>query len=141
MLTRPEDLEHDQQTRLKQVLAHCAQLDAAAAHVTAFTEMMCGRHGERLDPWTAAVEADDLPELHRFTAGLRRDHDAVAAGLSMPHKSGAVEGTAHKIKMLKRQMFGRATSICCANGFCSPPESQKCDRTELPDRAIQSAGE
>jgi transposase len=108
MLTRPQDLEPDQQTRLKQVLAHCAQLDAAAAHITAFAKMMCGRHGERLDPWIAAVEADDLPELHRFTAGLRRDHDAVAAGLSMPHNSGAVEGTVNKIKMLKRQMFGRA---------------------------------
>jgi hypothetical protein len=45
--------------------------------------MMCVRHSERLDTWIGAVEADDLPELHRFTAGLCRDHNAVAAGLSM----------------------------------------------------------
>lgn len=108
MLRRPDTLEPDEQARLKQVLAHCPQLDAAAAHVAAFADMMCHRHGERLDDWLAAVEADDLPELHRFTAGLRRDHAAVRAGLSMADNSGAVEGTVNKIKMLKRQMFGRA---------------------------------
>jgi transposase len=70
--------------------------------------MMCGRHSERLNAWFAAVEGDDLPELHRFATGLRRDHDAVLAGLSLPYSSGPVEGTVNKIKMLKRQMFGRA---------------------------------
>jgi len=32
----------------------------------------------------------------------------VRNGLTLPHSSGAVEGTVNKIKMLKRQMFGRA---------------------------------
>jgi transposase len=108
ILRRPDRLEPGDQVRLKQVLAHCPHLDAAAAHVAAFAEMMCGRHGERLDDWLAAVDADDLPELHRFTAGLRRDYDAVRAGLTLEHSSGRVEGTVNKIKMLKRQMFGRA---------------------------------
>jgi hypothetical protein len=27
--------------------------------------------------WTDAVEADDLPHLHRFVRGLRRDYHAV----------------------------------------------------------------
>ena len=70
--------------------------------------MMTGRHGDRLTSWIAAVEADDLPELRRFTAGLARDRDAVVAGLTLEHSSGAVEGTVNRIKMLKRQMFGRA---------------------------------
>jgi len=108
ILRRPDRLEPGDQVRLKQVLAHCPQLDAAATHVAAFAEMMCGRHGERLNDWLTAVEAGDLPELHRFTAGLRRDYDAVRAGLTLEHSSGRVEGTVNKIKMLKRQMFGRA---------------------------------
>jgi transposase len=108
ILRRPDRLEPDDQMRLKQVLARCPQLDAAATHVAAFAEMMCSRHGERLDDWLTAVEADDLPELHRFTAGLRRDYDAVRAGLTLEYSSGRVEGTVNKIKMLKRQMFGRA---------------------------------
>lgn len=55
-----------------------------------------------------AVEADDLPALWSFVKGLRRDQDAVTAGLTLPWNSGAVEGHVNRIKMLKRQMFGRA---------------------------------
>lgn len=112
ILRRPDSLDANEQVRLKQVLAHCPQLDAAAAHVSSFADMMCGRRGDRLDAWLdawlGAVEAADLPELHRFTFGLRRDYDAVRAGLTLEHSSGRVEGTVNKVKMLKRQMFGRA---------------------------------
>ncbi|OHV44300.1 hypothetical protein CC117_32385 [Parafrankia colletiae] len=40
--------------------------------------------------------------------GLLRDHDAVLNGLTLPHSSGQVEGTVNRIKMIKRQMYGRA---------------------------------
>ena len=36
------------------------------------------------------------------------DYDAVRAGLTLEYSSDRVEGTVNKIKMLKRQMFGRA---------------------------------
>ncbi|MET9592064.1 hypothetical protein ABZY45_14050 [Streptomyces sp. NPDC006516] len=35
------------------------------------------------------------------------DRDAVIAGLTLPWNSGVVEGHINRIKMLKRQMFGR----------------------------------
>jgi transposase len=57
---------------------------------------------------TAAVDASDLPDLHSFTTGIKRDYDAVLAGLTLPHSSGAVEGNVNRIKMIKRQMYGRA---------------------------------
>ncbi|MEW2051801.1 hypothetical protein [Streptomyces sp. NPDC005476] len=44
----------------------------------------------------------------RFAHHLERDLDAVVAGLSQPWNSGVVEGHVNRIKMLKRQMFGRA---------------------------------
>jgi transposase len=108
MLRHPDSLGADEQLKLKQALARCPHLDATAAHVTAFAEMMTGRHGERLDAWIAAVDADDLPDLHSFTTGLKHDHDAVLAGLTLEHNSGAVEGNVNRIKMIKRQMYGRA---------------------------------
>ncbi|WP_063835452.1 ISL3 family transposase [Streptomyces sp. NRRL S-118] len=40
--------------------------------------------------------------------GIDRDRDAVIAGLTLPWSSGVVEGHINRIKMLKRQMFGRA---------------------------------
>ena len=55
-----------------------------------------------------AVEASDLPALHAFVRGLRKDLDAVVAGLSLPYSNGPIEGTNTKFKLLKRQMYGRA---------------------------------
>jgi len=55
-----------------------------------------------------AAEASDLPALHAFVRGLRRDLAAVVAGLSMPYSNGPIEGANTKIKLLKRQMYGRA---------------------------------
>jgi transposase len=69
---------------------------------------LTARQGQRLNDWITAVEADDQPDLRSFTAGLRRDHDAVVNGLTMTYSSGVVEGHVNRIKMIKRQMYGRA---------------------------------
>ena len=108
MLRHPDTLDTEEQSNLKQVLTRCPHLDAAAGHVTAFAQMLTGRHGEHLDAWIAAVDADDQPDLHSFTTGLKRDHAAVTNGLTLPHSSGAVEGAVNRIKVYKRQMYGRA---------------------------------
>jgi transposase len=108
MLRRPENLDTDEQLKLTQVLATCPYLDATATHVTAFAEILTGRHGDRLNSWMTSVDTDDLPHLHRFATGLKRDYQAVRNGLTLPHSSGTVEGTVNRIKMIKRQMYGRA---------------------------------
>jgi transposase len=64
--------------------------------------------GVRGPLWLDAVRQDDLPSLHTLAAGIDRDRDAVIAGLTLPWNSGVVEGHVNRIKMLKRQMFGRA---------------------------------
>jgi transposase len=109
LLSRPASLDPGEHTQLAAIRAHCPHINALAAHVTSFAEMMTSRTGDRqLEGWLTAVEADDQPHLHSFTAGIRRDQDAVTAGLTLPHSSGAVEGNVNRIKMLKRQMYGRA---------------------------------
>lgn len=55
----------------------------------------------------AAVDTDDQPALRSFVRGLRRDQDAVTAELTLPWSSEIVEGHVNRLKMLKRQMFGR----------------------------------
>jgi transposase len=120
LLRHPDELSADDQLRLKEIRAGCPHLDALADHVTAFAQMLTGRHGEHLDTWIAAVEADDQPDLHSFATGLRRDHAAVLNGLTLPHSSGAVEGHVNRIKMIKRQMFGRATFGLLRKRVCWP---------------------
>jgi transposase len=70
--------------------------------------MLTSRRGADLTDWMTAVEASDLPALHGFVRGLRKDLDAVVAGLSLPYSNGPIEGTNTKFKLLKRQMYGRA---------------------------------
>ena len=49
-----------------------------------------------------------LGGLRSLAAGIRADQQAVTNGLTLPWNSGKVEGTVNKIKMIKRQMYGRA---------------------------------
>jgi transposase len=109
LLTRPDHLQPGEQAQLADIRAQCPHLDSLAGHVSAFAEMMANLTGSSdLDKWLAAVEADDQPELRSFATGIRNDKEAVINGLTLPYNSGRVEGTVNKIKMIKRQMYGRA---------------------------------
>ncbi|HEY6375163.1 MAG TPA: transposase, partial [Edaphobacter sp.] len=44
-----------------------------------------------------------------FARHLRRDKDAVAAALQLPWSNGMVEGQIHRLKLIKRQIYGRAS--------------------------------
>jgi transposase len=108
IMSDPATMESKNQRRLDAILAASPQLSALASHVRAFATMLCSRQGQDLEGWMAAVDADDQPALRSFVVGLRRDQDAVTAGLTLPWSSGVVEGHVNRLKMLKRQMFGRA---------------------------------
>ncbi len=109
ILKDPDSLDDDEKARLARARERCPHLDALAGHVTEFAKILTGLHGDRLDAWIEAVQADDQPDLHSFARGLKHDHDAVLNGLTLPWSSGVVEGNVNRLKMLKRQMYGRAT--------------------------------
>ncbi|MFJ3099568.1 transposase [Streptomyces hydrogenans] len=108
ILRRPDTFTEPEQLQLKGVWTHCPEIDALTRHVRSFATMLTARQGKRLPDWLDAVRQDDLPSLHTLAAGIGRDRDAVIAGLTQPWSSGAVEGHVNRIKMLKRQMDGRA---------------------------------
>jgi transposase len=108
ILRHPDSLSEVEQLRLKAVLAHCPELAALTGHVRSCAQILTERQGGRLPEWLDAVRQDDLPGLHTLAAGIDRDRAAVIAGLTLPWNSGVVEGHVNRIKMLKRQMFGRA---------------------------------
>jgi transposase len=69
--------------------------------------MLTERQGERLPQRLDAVRQDDLPSLRTLAAGIDRDRDAVIAGLALPWSFRRRRRARNRIKMLKRQMFGR----------------------------------
>lgn len=44
-----------------------------------------------------------------FTTGLRQDYAAVRAALTEPWSNGQADGQINRLKMIKRQMYGRAS--------------------------------
>jgi len=111
-ITRPPGKPgSDQAEALAAVTARCPRLAALRGHVTAFAKILTGREGTgALQAWLATAAGDPaLPELASFAHGIRLDYDAVAAGLTLPWNSGLVEGLNTRTKLIKRQMYGRAT--------------------------------
>lgn len=70
--------------------------------------MLRNRQVEKLDDWLRQATTSGVRELRRFALGLVQDEAAVRAALSQKWSNGQVEGQVTKLKLLKRQMYGRA---------------------------------
>jgi transposase len=108
MLRRAEVLTAQEQTYLERLAAADATVATIGHLVQSFTTMVRERAGERLAEWFEAVERSDVPSLQRFARGLRADEAAVRAGLTEAWSNGPTEGHVNKLKLVKRQMYGRA---------------------------------
>lgn len=80
-------------------------LVAARRLLERFQAMIRRRDAAGLDAWLD--EASTGP-MASFARGLRDDHCAVAAALSLLWSNGQTEGHITKLKLVKRQMYGRA---------------------------------
>ena len=93
-------------------MEHLQAADAAVASAYRLTQrfatMVRERQGERLEAWLAEADAGEVPALRRFATGLRADLAAVRAGLTARWSNGPTEGFVHKLKLVKRQAYGRA---------------------------------
>jgi transposase len=108
LLRRPSDLDEKEQLLLNQLCARTAELGRARRLAQHFLRLVRERRGRELDEWVADAHNTGPPELRGFSRNLRRDWDAVHAGLTERWSSGSVEGNVNKLKVTKRQMFGRA---------------------------------
>jgi transposase len=109
LLRRPSDLDDKEQHLLQELCQRSAELVRARQLAQQFLRLVRERPGGReLDNWVAAVHNTGPPELRGFSRNLQRDWPAVSAGLTQHWNSGCVEGHVNKLKVIKRQMFGRA---------------------------------
>ena len=129
----PGNLDPVDGERLRAIRTRCPELDAAVRHIAGFARMIKDLSGDRdtLARWMSAVDAD-LPVLRSFTAGLRRDLDAVVAGLTLDYNSGAVEGTVNRIKQIKAAMYGRAKPTFSASSYSWPEHRDRSGHISLP---------
>ena len=74
-----------------------------------FARLVRQRQPQQLEPWLARAAKSAVGAFQRFAKGLRDDYEAVKAGVALPWSSGPVEGQITRLKLLKPQMFGRAS--------------------------------
>jgi len=70
--------------------------------------MIRQRVAAMLDPWLNACQQSGVTNLQTFAEGIRKDYDAIRAALATTWSNGQTEGQGNRLKMLKRQMYGRA---------------------------------
>ena len=110
LLRRPTELTAEEQALLDRITGRSEELTGLARLTRAFTAILRERRGDELRQWADAVVTSGIAELVTFARGLDQDWAAVVAGLTLEWSSGQVEGQVNRVKLLKRQMFGRAKS-------------------------------
>lgn len=108
LLRRPEQRTETEQTQLFQIQQADPLLATLVSHTEAFARMVRERAAERLDPWVEEVVASPWRTLKRFAQGLCQDYTAVKAALTSRYSNGPTEGHVNRLKLFKRQMYGRA---------------------------------
>jgi transposase len=100
----------EDRTLLQAIYEMCAEAKAAGELARAFRRMVRQRQGAHLEEWMSQATTAGAPrEIKSFAEFLRQDYDAVKAGLTLPWNNGQLEGQVNRLKLIKRQMFGRAS--------------------------------
>ena len=107
MLQRPDTVSDEQQSLLD-LLSQQPELREAIELSQGFLELVRQRLPDRLDAWLEKAKNSVVKAFQRFSKGLKEDYDAVKAGVTLEVSNGPMEGQNNRLKMLKRQMFGRA---------------------------------
>src|SRR5215467_5347312 len=124
LLRRPEPRTPDEEQHLTLLTAQQAERAEAVTLARDFAALVRTRQPERLDGWLARATASVGAALQRFAQGLRDDYAAVKAGVTVPWSHGPVEGHINRLKMLTRQMFGRAHLDLLSRRFVLTPRPQ-----------------
>jgi transposase len=109
LLAEPAELNAEEHALVQALSDRCPELKTSAELARAFAAMVRRRQVGEWENWVARVQGPGVaPELCGFAAGLRQDEAAVKAALSQEWSNGPVEGWINRLKLLKRQMYGRA---------------------------------
>ena len=108
LIRHSDELEEDE----KQILDALIQDDKLAElrHLThEFKTMIRDGLSEQWVSWLKISCESTVKELKYFAIGLKKDGSAVYEAIRQTWSNGPVEGHVNRLKMIKRQMYGRAS--------------------------------
>jgi transposase len=108
ILRREATLTDDDKQQRARLHAQEGEVAEAITLTQEFAALVRQRQPDQLEPWLERATASGLQAFQSFAHGLRADYEAVKAGVTLMWSTGPVEGQINRLKMLKRQMYGRA---------------------------------
>ena len=108
IIRRASDRTAAEQEQLEQVKQHDALIAQIARLADDFTAMVRERVSGPLGSWLETIQASTYASLKSLATGIGQDILAVRAALELPYSNGQTEGQVTRLKLLKRQMYGRA---------------------------------
>jgi transposase len=105
---RPEKRTAEQAQELACVSVLSPQVSAALTLAQTFAALLREKHVEALPAWLERAHSSPVKEVRQFAQGIERDRNAVEAGLSRPESNGPTEGLVTRLKLIKREMYGRS---------------------------------
>jgi transposase len=105
----PEKLTDAEQQLIARIEKCCPAAALLHPLINDFSAVLRNKDPGALQPWIESANASGLPAIKTFSDGLLRDHAAVTAAISLNWSNGQVEGQVHRLKLIKRQMYGRAS--------------------------------
>jgi len=108
MLARPGKLRPEAEAQLDQITQMDGTLAQARELTHGFLDLIRHHSGEGLDAWRKRVRACTVREFLTFARSVEGDKAAILAGLTLPYSTGPVEGHINRLKLIKRQAYGRA---------------------------------
>jgi transposase len=110
LIARPyERLKADERTDLQELCQASQELATLRTLAQSFGQIVRKREGYRLGDWMRQVKESNFRDVKRFAAGLQRDQEEILSGLTLIYSNGQVEGQVNKLKLIKRQGYGRAS--------------------------------
>jgi transposase len=108
VMRREDKLNDDEKQQLARLQAQEGAIAEAIELTQDFAALVRQRQPDQLETWLERATASGLQAFKSFANGLRADYKAVKAGVTLIWSTGPVEGQINRLKMLKRQMYGRA---------------------------------
>ncbi len=110
LLHPDEQLEEEPRQLVTRLCKISPAVRAARELALWFMRMVRERRVDEFGDWINAASARDgpLPNLRGFAQKLLSDRSAVVAALRYEWSNGQVEGQVNRLKLIKRQMYGRA---------------------------------
>jgi transposase len=85
-----------------------------------FADLVRRKQPDLLVQWLKKAESSKIRAITGFATKLKDDLDAVRNGVTYQWSNGQVEGQVNRLKMLKRQMYGRASHELLKKRFLCP---------------------